>query len=108
MDLVEKEKELSSDGDSFQMKFSQNYRNGNGKFGTVFLSEEELGKVRQAHRRHCLDVLAECEAHFRNDPAKVLALFEKRADKVFSWIQQALEEKVRMSRGGVGYGSGYR
>ncbi|MCF8121959.1 MAG: hypothetical protein K9K34_06060 [Desulfarculaceae bacterium] len=108
MDLVEKRKEAMSNRESFQMKFSQNYRNGNGKFGTVFLSEEELGKVRQAHGKHCLDVLAECEADFGGDPGKVLAVFEKRADKVFSWIQQALEEKVRMSRGGEGYGSGYR
>lgn len=108
MDLVEKERETMSNDGSFQMKFSQNYRNGNGKFGTVFLSEEELGKVRQAHRRHCLDVLADCEADFGGDPGKALTVFEKRADKVFTWIQQALEEKVRLSRGGTGYGSGYR
>ena len=108
MDLDEKRKEPSSDGEIFQVRFSQNYRNGNGKFGTVFLSEEELGKVRQAHRKHCLDVLTECEDDFGDDSAKVLAMFEKRADKVFSWIQQALEEKVRKSRGGVSHGSGYR
>lgn len=108
MDLDEKRKEDISNGEGFQVRFSQNYRNGDGKFGTVFLSEEELGKVRQAHRRHCLDVLAECEADFRDDPGKVLAVFEKRADKVFSWIQQALEEMVRKSRGGVCHGSGCR
>ena len=108
MDLVEKQKEAMSNSRSFQVRFSQNYRNGNGKFGTVFLSEEELGRVRQAHRKHCLDVLAECEADFGGDPGKVLTMFEKRADKVFSWIQQALEEKVRMSRGGGSHGSGYK
>jgi hypothetical protein len=42
--------------------------------------------------RDCLEVYPE-------DYQLAIALFEKRADKFFSWAQAFLEEKVRLSRG---------
>lgn len=49
--------------------------------------------------------MAECARDFPGKPENLLAVFEKRCDKVFSWIQQALDEKVRKSRGGGSYGN---
>jgi len=83
---------------SFEIKFSQNYRNGDGKFGNVSLSSEELLEVREAHSQHCREVMQECEEEYPNDRELQLAMFDKKADKIFTWIQQALDQKVRMAR----------
>lgn len=80
--------------------FSQNYRKDDGKFGTVTLTDEELFEVREAHKRHCIEVLSDCEEDYPNDRELQLSMFDKRVDKVFTWIQQALDEKVRRVRGG--------
>ena len=85
-------------GAEFVIRFSQNYKNGNGAFATVILDGDELEGVRQAHREHCAEIMAECEEDYPDDKELQLAMFTHRCDKVFSWIQQALEEKVRSKR----------
>lgn len=82
----------------FIIKYSQNYKNGNGAFATIILSNEELESVRRAHREHCAEIMAECEEDYPEDKELQLSMFNQRSDKVFTWIQQALEEKVRKTR----------
>ena len=78
--------------------YSQNYRDHNGTWKTVKLTVEELTKLRGAHRQHCIQILEECEDDYPDDRELVLAVFDKRADKIFTWIQQELDEKVRQER----------
>ncbi len=85
-------------GDGFVISYSQNYKNGNGAFATIILDGGELDSVRRAHREHCAEIMAECEEDYPNDKELQLAMFSHRCDKVFSWIQQALEGKVRAKR----------
>lgn len=82
----------------FIMGYAQNYRNGDGAFKTVGLSSVELEHVRHVHREHCAEIMNECMADHPDDVEMQLAVFDKRADKIFSWIQQALDDKVRKSR----------
>ena len=84
--------------DEFVMKYAQNYKNGNGAFATIILTDEELDSVRRAHREHCAEIMAECEEDYPDDKDLQVAMFNQRCDKVFTWIQQALEEKVRNTR----------
>ena len=65
--------------------------------------------------KHCISgrengtskkVLRECEEDYPEDKEVQLAMFDKRTDKVFTWLQQALDEKVRRTRG-VNNGSQY-
>jgi len=97
-DLVNTNSEEEQEDSSFKVRFSQNYRNGDGKFGNVRLSSEELLKVREAHSQHCIKVMQECEEDYPADRELQLAMFDKKADKIFTWIQQALDKKVRMAR----------
>ena len=80
--------------------FSQNYRDHNGTWKTVKLTVEELARLRGVHRQHCVQILEECSEDFPDDRELLLAVFDKRADKIFTWIQQSLDEKVRETRGG--------
>lgn len=86
------------EGEEFSIKYSQNYKNGNGAFATIILDGEELENVRHAHREHCAEIMAECEEDYPDHKDLQLAMFNQRCDKVFTWIQQALEEKVRKTR----------
>jgi len=83
----------------FVIRFSQNYRNGDGDFKTVYLTDEEEEAVRMAHKEHCIDVMKDLQDDYPEDRELQLAMFEKRADKIFTWIQQGLDEKVRKTRG---------
>jgi len=87
----------------FRMKYSQNFKDGSGKFKTATLTDDEVDRVREAHREHCKQVLEECEEDF-DQPEVILSVFEKRCDKIFTWIQQALDEKVRKKRNGFSNG----
>ena len=78
--------------------YSQNYRDLNGTWKTVKLTIEELTELRDAHRQHCIQILEECEDDYPNDKELQLAGFDKRCDKIFTWIQQALDQKVRQER----------
>jgi hypothetical protein len=93
------EEEPGEASDEFVMKYAQNYKNGNGAFATIILTDEELDSIRRAHREHCAEVLRDCEEDYPDDKELQISMFDKRADKVFSWIQQALDEKVRKTRG---------
>ena len=85
-------------GKGISWKYSANYRNGNGAFHTVSLTDFEIDKIREKHRMHCKEIYKQCQADFADDVEGRLAVYDKRCDKVFSWIQQALDEKVRLSR----------
>ena len=86
------------EGSNFLVRFGQNFKDGDG-FKTVFLTSEELEAVRNAHKEHCVEVLRECEEDYPDDRELQLVIFDKRADKTFTWLQQALDEKVRKTRG---------
>ena len=81
-----------------KLKFSQNFKQNDGKWGTAQLSKEELEAVRDKHMKHCIEVMNELEEQFPDDRELQIAMFNKSADKVFTWIQQALDEKVRQVR----------
>lgn len=89
----------TGEGVDFKIGFSQNYRNGDGSFKTIVLSDEELEDIREAHKKHCIDIMSDCMEDFPDDRELQLAMFDKMADKIFTWIQQGLDEKVRTTRG---------
>jgi hypothetical protein len=78
--------------------YSQNYRDQYGIFKTARFTEEELEGVRQAHREHCQQILQECQEDYPEEPEIILSVFNKRCDKIYTWIQLALDEKVRKER----------
>jgi hydroxylamine reductase (hybrid-cluster protein) len=84
--------------DDPKIKYAQNFRDNNGKFRTTALSEQELEKIREAHRQHCQQILSECSEDYPEESELILAVFDKRCDKIYTWIQQALDEKVRQQR----------
>lgn len=90
----------TEDEEGFKVRYSQNYRNGDGSFKTVVLTDEEMTEIREAHKKHCIEVMSDCMEDFPDDRELQLAMFDKMADKSFTWIQQALDEKVRETRGG--------
>ena len=96
--VIDDSNDVDEDDSEFSLKFSQNYKNGDGSFGTATLTDEELAEVRDAHRKHCEQVMNDCCENYPDDREFQLAMFDKRCDKVFTWIQQALEEKVRRAR----------
>lgn len=78
--------------------FSSNYKNRDGTFGTATLTEEEIAKVRKNHGEHCTEVWNKCKEEHPNNKKLQLAMFDKRCDHSYTWIRQALEEKVRQCR----------
>ena len=82
----------------YEMRYSANYRDPNGKFRTVTLTEEELTGVREAHRRHCRQILSECKDDYPTEPGSQQCVFHKRCDKIYTWIQLAIADKVRKER----------
>jgi hypothetical protein len=84
--------------EDFKMRYAQNFRDNNGKFKTTALSGEDLEKIREAHRQHCQQILSECSEDNPEETELILAAFDKRCDKIYTWIQQALDEKVRQQR----------
>jgi hypothetical protein len=79
--------------------FTQNFRGDSGAWQVARMTAEEEEALRKAHREHCKRILKECVDDFPKNLDIAVALFEKRADKFFSWSQAFLEEKVRLSRG---------
>ena len=86
--------------------FTQNFRGDNGAWSVARMTAEEEEALRKEHGKHCLKVLRECLEVYPEDYQLAIALFEKRADKFFSWAQAFLEEKVRLSRGNGNNGGG--
>ena len=79
--------------------FTQNFRGDSGAWSVARMTAEEEEALRKEHGKHCLKILRECLEVYPEDYQLAIALFEKRADKFFSWSQAFLEEKVRLSRG---------
>lgn len=69
-----------------------NLRRKNGK-KHVALTEDEMEKIRWAHAQHCDLILKECAKKYPDDKDVQLAVFNKRCDKVFTWMQRALDGK---------------
>ena len=85
-----------------KLLFSKNFNNGQA-WQTVKLSQEEEAKVRTLHDVESLRILRTCmeDAQLLSDSADrclqiALALFDKRCDKVFTWIQRALDVKAQI------------
>jgi hypothetical protein len=98
--VTDNSNDIDEENSEFRLKFSQNYKDSNGNFKTASLTDEELAEIRDAHRKHCEQVMDDCYEDYSDDRELQLAMFDKRADKIFTWIQQALDEKVRQKRGG--------
>jgi hypothetical protein len=86
---------------------SQNFRN-NGGWATLTLTEQEIGRLEELHRGYTERVMQECleDARMRfglaDCTAVAAAMFEARAEKVFTWVMRALQDKTRMVRGNGG------
>ena len=75
--------------------------NGKG-WQTVNLSEEEEDKIRTLHDVESIRIFRACIEDAQNlsdSPERclriALALFDKRCDKVYTWMQRALGEKAQ-------------
>jgi hypothetical protein len=84
--------------------FCKAVNNGKG-WQTVKLSEEEEAKIRTLHDVESIRILRTCmeDAQYLSDNPErclqiALALFDKRCDKIFTSIQEALAQKVRQAR----------
>jgi hypothetical protein len=84
--------------DDPKIRYAQNFRDQNGKFRTTALTDGELERIREAHSKHCEQILLECKEDYPDETEIMLAVFDKRCDKIYTWIQQALDEKVRQQR----------
>jgi hypothetical protein len=89
--------------------FSKNYRD-NGVWGTMVLTKEDEKEVREKHRQHILKIMRECyedaiqiTTNGDDIDAIALALFNKRADKVFTLLENRLTEKVNGMRKAGGF-----
>ncbi len=82
----------------YQMRYTQIYKDSNGRYRTVFLTEEELLAVREAHRKHCHQILSECKGDYPIEAGNQQCVFHKRCDKIYTWIQLAVADKVRRER----------
>ena len=81
--------------------FCKAVNNGKG-WETVTLSEEEEAKIRTLHDVESIRILRTCmeDAQYLSDNPErclrlALALFDKRCDKVYTWIQKALDVKAQ-------------
>jgi len=95
-------------------RFSKNFRD-NGVWAVTELSPNEEKEVRQIHRDFLIGLLVECyddagrltkEESERTSVA--LALFGKRADSIYTVIENRLTQKVRAIRGEVAEEGSYR
>jgi len=81
--------------------FCNNLNTGEG-LKTVVLSEEEEAKVRALHDVETLRILRTCmeDAQFLTDNKEAclkiaLALFDKRCEKIETWMENGLDEVFR-------------
>lgn len=84
-----------------KLLFSKNINNGEG-WQTVSLSEEEEAKITALHDVETIRILRACteDAQFltanREQTFQIaLALFDKRCDKIYTWIERALDNKAQ-------------
>jgi hypothetical protein len=87
-----------------KLLFCKTINNGNG-WQTVKLSEEEEAKIRALHDVESIRIFRACmeDAQYLSDNPErclriALALFDKRCDKVYTWIQKMLDEKINVKQ----------
>ena len=97
-ELLDNKPTMKNDND-FQIIFRQTHTTGSGHKESVELYGDDLEKVRSAHAKHCQKILMELEEEYPDDRGLQLAMFEKRCDKIFTWIQQALSKKYSFGYG---------
>jgi len=84
-------------------KITQNYRYNND-WRSLSLTENDMKTLTALHREHTLEVMKACAEDAMDLPpcidysAAACALFEARAEKLFTWIQRALKEKTQAAR----------
>lgn len=85
---------------SSKLLFCKAFNNGKG-WQTIRLSEEEEAKIRALHDVETIRILRTCmeDAQFLSENPErrlqiALALFDKRCDKIFTWMQKALDYKA--------------
>ena len=81
-----------------KIKYSQDFKDTYRIYRMTTLTDEQITKIREAHREHCKQIINECRDEYPGEPDVQLAVFEKRCDKIYTWIQKALDEKVRQCR----------
>jgi len=86
--------------DPSKVVFSQNYEKEKGRWDSVELTDEELAEIREHHREDCKAVMKEVEKDFPKSSVLQAAVFQVRSDKIYTRIQAALKEKVRLVRNG--------
>jgi len=84
-----------------KLLFCKTFNNGIG-WKTVNLSEEEEDKIRTLHDIETIRIFRACledAQHLSDSPERcfriAIALFHKRCDKIFTWIQRALDAKAQ-------------
>lgn len=84
-----------------KLLFCKTVNKGNG-WQTVTLSEEEEDNIRALHDVESIRIFRVCmeDAQYLTDNPErrlrvALALFDKRCDKIFTWMQRALDEKAQ-------------
>ena len=76
-------------------RYPQNFKDAYRIYRMTTLTDEQAKEIREAHKRHCNEILDECRDEYPGEPAVQLAVFDKRCDKIYTWIQQARDDKVR-------------
>ncbi len=102
--MSEKKQNQKTEGGDVSAPFAKNCRL-NDEWVIVDLNSSELSALEQKHRQNAKQVMRECledatELGLKNQ-RKVMtasALFDKRCHSVYTVIQNALDEKVRLER----------
>ncbi|MBW2149843.1 MAG: DEAD/DEAH box helicase family protein [Deltaproteobacteria bacterium] len=82
----------------------KNYRRDDGIWATVVLTDDEEHQLRQSHREQLVEIIKECIEDSKriaepNGCIEIfLALFEKRADHIFTVMNNKMTEKVYEAR----------
>ena len=79
-------------------RYPENFRDAYRIYRMTTLTDEEAKRIREAHKKHCKEILNECRDEYPGEPAVQLAVFDKRCDKIYTWIQQGRDEKIRKQR----------
>jgi len=84
--------------DQDKVRSYQDFKDAHRLQRTTTLTDEEILNIRDAHKRHCKEILNECRDEYPGEPEVQIAFFDKRCDKIYSWIQQARDQKIREQR----------
>jgi len=78
-------------------KESKTKKNSYNNSEPTELTDEEEAQVREEHREHCKKIMQECLNDWRPDKEVAVAVFKKRADKIFTRLQKAKAQKQMQS-----------